>query len=144
LKSEITMPTVPATGASSHSSPQAPNANATLRGLDMDHFLTLMITELQNQDPLNPMDNAQILEQISQIREIGATSDLQETLEAVLLGQNLSNASSLLNKRIAALTDAGEQVQGVVERVSVAENKVQLTVAGRQVALGNVSEILPE
>jgi flagellar basal-body rod modification protein FlgD len=127
-----------------NNSSQTPNPNASLRGLDMDHFLTLMITELQNQDPLNPMDSAQILEQISQIREIGATTELQETLESVLLGQNLANASGLINKRITALTEAGEQVQGTVERVSVAENKVALTVGGQRVPLSNVSEILPE
>src|SRR5688500_18739101 len=132
----------PTTNNSSQSS-QTSNPNTSLRGLDMDHFLTLMITELQNQDPLNPMDNAQILEQISQIREIGATSELQETLEAVLLGQNLTNASGLINKNISGLTDAGDKVQGVVERVSVAENKVRLTVDGVQIALSNVSEILP-
>ena len=136
------MATISPTGGSTPSS-QSQDPNAPLRGLDMDHFLTLMITELQNQDPLNPMDNTQILEQISQIREIGATTELQDTLEAVLLGQNLNSASGLLNKQITALTDAGEKVEGTVERVSVAENKVQLTVGGTQVSLSNVSEILP-
>ncbi len=122
------MATIQPTG--SQQSSQGSNPNTPLRGLDMDHFLTLMITELQNQDPLNPMENAEILQQISQIREIEATSRLQETLESVLLGQNLSNASSLLDKRITALTDAGEQVQGKVDRVSVADNKVKVSVGG--------------
>ena len=45
-----------------------------------------MITELQNQDPLNPMDNTQMLEQINQIRQIGATDKLTSTLDSVLLG----------------------------------------------------------
>ena len=137
------MATVPATGAGQQSS-QSQNSNAPLRGLDMDHFLTLMITELQNQDPLNPMDNAQILQQISQIREIEATTRMQETLESVLLGQNLANASGLINKQVTALTKGGDEISGTVERVSVAENKVQLTVAGQQVELANLREILPE
>jgi flagellar basal-body rod modification protein FlgD len=136
------MATISPTGSSQQNS-QAQSANTPLRGLNMDHFLTLMITELQNQDPLNPMDNAEILQQISQIREIEATSRLQETLESVLLGQNLSNASSLLDKRVTALTDTGEQVQGTVDRVSVANNKVNVSIGGKQVSLSNVSEILP-
>jgi flagellar basal-body rod modification protein FlgD len=137
------MATIAPTSGSQQSG-QAQNPNGSLRGLDMDHFLTLMITELQNQDPLNPLDNAQILEQISQIREIGATTQLQETLDAVLLGQNLTNASSLIDKHVRGLTSAGEEVQGKVERISVAENKVELSVAGKQVSLSNVREILPE
>ena len=45
-----------------------PSGKATdLKTVDTNQFLTLMITELQNQDPLNPMDNTQMLQQISQI-----------------------------------------------------------------------------
>jgi flagellar basal-body rod modification protein FlgD len=127
----------------SNSNTQAPGSNGALRGLDMNHFLTLMITELQNQDPLNPMDNSQILQQISQIREIEATTSMQETLDAVLLGQNLANASGLINKNVTALTDSGDSVQGKVDRVSVADNKVQLSIGTQKVSLSNVSEILP-
>lgn len=127
----------------SNSNSQAPGSSGALRGLDMDHFLTLMITELQNQDPLNPMDNAQILQQISQIREIEATSSMQQTLDAVLLGQNLANASGLIDKNVTALTETGDRVQGKVASVSVADNKVQLSIGDKKVPLGNVSEILP-
>jgi flagellar basal-body rod modification protein FlgD len=134
------MATITPTG---NSAAQAPGSNGGLRGLDMDHFLTLMITELQNQDPLNPMDNSQILQQISQIREIEATTTMQETLESVLLGQNLANASSLINKNVTALTDSGDQVHGKVDSVSVADNKVQLSIGAQKVSLSNVSEILP-
>jgi flagellar basal-body rod modification protein FlgD len=130
--------------SSSQQSSQTAGANAPLRGLDLDHFLKLMITELQNQDPLNPLDNAQILQQISQIREIEASSQMQETLESVLLGQNLANASGLIHKRVTALDDSGEEIEGTVERVSLAEGQVSLNVGGRQVALGNVREIVGE
>jgi flagellar basal-body rod modification protein FlgD len=114
-----------------------------LRGLDLDHFLQLMITELQNQDPLNPLENHQILQQISQIREIEATGQLRETLDSVLLGQNLANASSLIDKQVTALDDNGKEVSGTVDRVSVAENTVRLHVGDQQVDLKNLREILP-
>ena len=127
----------------SNSASQAPGSSGGLRGLDMDHFLTLMITELQNQDPLNPMDNSQILQQISQIREIEATTSMQQTLEAVLLGQNLANASGLINKKVTGLTDSGDKVEGAVTSVSVADNKVQLSIGDQKISLSNVSEIIP-
>lgn len=90
-----------------------------LQDLDIDEFLKLMITELTNQDPLNPMDNAQLVEQIGQIRSISATSQLSDTLGSVLAGQNLSTASSMIGKRVTALTDQNENVTGLVDRVSV-------------------------
>lgn len=130
-------------GSGSSASQTSKSSNDALRGLDLDHFLKLMITELQNQDPLNPLENHQILQQISQIREIEATGQLRDTLDSVLLGQNLANASSLINKQITALDDNGDEVSGTVSRVSVAENKVRLQVGDQQIDLSKLREILP-
>ena len=108
----------------------------------MDQFLKLMISELQNQDPLDPMDNSQMLQQISQIREIGVTTQLTDTLDAVLTGQNLSSASSLIGKQIVALTDDGDRITGTVERVTIVDGKPRLHIGDQSVSLNNVSEIL--
>lgn len=119
-----------------------------LQDLDIDEFLKLMITELTNQDPLNPMDNAQLVEQIGQIRSISATSQLSDTLGAVLSGQNLSTASSLIGKRVAALTDQLENVTGVVDRVSVEVDQedndkrtFRVHIGDKKIDLKNVREI---
>jgi flagellar basal-body rod modification protein FlgD len=116
--------------------------------LDLDNFLDLMIAELQNQDPLDPMDNSEILQQINTIREISATNELSDTLAAVLTGQNLSTASSLIGKSVDALTDSGENIQGVVDRVSVEVSEdddsireLRVHVGDNNVRLNNVREI---
>ena len=67
-----------------------------LRDLDVGDFLNLMIAELQNQDPLDPLDNSEMVAQLGQIREISSTNQLIETLNQVFTGQNLSTASSLI------------------------------------------------
>jgi flagellar basal-body rod modification protein FlgD len=119
-----------------------------LQDLDIDEFLKLMITELTNQDPLNPMDNAQLVEQIGQIRSISATTQLSDTLGAVLSGQNLTTASSLIGKRVAALTDQNENVTGVVDRVSVEVDQddsdkrtFRVHIGDKKIDLKNVREI---
>ena len=40
---------------------QSFGSNNTLNDLELDDFLHLMIAELQNQDPLNPLENDQLL-----------------------------------------------------------------------------------
>ncbi len=112
-----------------------------LRDLDIDQFLKLMIAELQNQDPLNPTDNQAILEQMSTIRNIGATDKMTETLSAVLLGQTLSNAATLIGKQVDALTDDGKTVQGKVDSVSVVDGAPQLHVGDKKVRLDNLRTI---
>jgi flagellar basal-body rod modification protein FlgD len=131
-----------ATSALSGANGAARAAAGNLGGLNVDDFLKLMIAELQNQDPLNPLDNAQFLSQIATIREIGATLALSKTLDAVLLGQNVSSAASLMGKQVAAVGDSGNSVVGVVERVTIAGNDVKVVVRGESVRLTNVREIL--
>jgi flagellar basal-body rod modification protein FlgD len=113
-----------------------------LRDVDVDDFLNLLIAQLQNQDPLDPTDNSQILEQVSQIRSIQTTTQLSQTLQAVLLGQNLASAGGLISRQVRGLSDRGDEVSGTVERVSVEQGTVKLVVGGQTVELGNVREIL--
>lgn len=114
--------------------------------LDVDQFLTLLITELQNQDPLDPMDNSKLLAQISQIREIGSTDKLTDTLSAVQTGQNMTTASSLIGKEIRALSDDLQEVHGVVDRVTMGSaeegSPIRVYVEGAAVSLQNIREIV--
>lgn len=115
----------------------------TLNELDVDVFLKLLITELQNQDPLNPLDNSEMLAQINQIREIGATDKLTNTLDSVLLGQNISSATSLIGADVDAISNTNEKVSGRVSRVSIENGRPQLeldltTQATPQLDPGNV------
>ena len=108
------------------------NKSAALPGgdayndLGMEDFLKLMIAELQNQDPLNPMDNSELVGQISQMRTITATDKMTETLDSVLLGQNISSATNLIGAEIDAISDDQQKITGVVERVSVADGQPKL------------------
>ena len=95
------------------------------------------------------MQNSEMLQQLSQMRSIGATDQLTDTLEAVLIGQNLTTASSLIGKQVNALSDEGSNIQGPVDRVTVipAEDggagAVRIHVGEHSIALHNVREILP-
>lgn len=100
--------------------------NSSLNEVDVDDFLKLMIAELQNQDPLNPLDNDELIAQFSQIRSVGATEKLTSTLDSVLLGQNISSATNLIGAEIDGISDDGDTVTGVVERVTVANGQPKL------------------
>jgi flagellar basal-body rod modification protein FlgD len=98
----------------------------TLNDLDLDVFLKLLINEMQNQDPLNPMDNSEMLNQINQIREIGSTDKLTSTLDSVLLGQNITSSTNLIGKDVKAISDDGQRVSGTVTRVTIEDGKPKL------------------
>ena len=135
------MSQIPSVGATDPRNQSTNRPTNNLRELNIDHFMTLMITELQNQDPLDPLKNSEILQQISQIREIGATEQLTDTLESVLLGQNVSSATNLIGKIVRAINDAGDSVLGVVDRVTIIDSVPKLHINGQEVSLKNVAEI---
>ncbi|GAB5404149.1 MAG: flagellar hook capping FlgD N-terminal domain-containing protein [Aureliella sp.] len=144
------MTSIPGVGSSNPSS--ASNGGLTgndLSDVDMDEFLGLLITELQNQDPLNPMDNADMLNQIGQIREIGSNNQLSETLTTLAIGQELSMASTMIGKKVTALDNNANDISGVVDRVSVQTDpedpnirKVSVHIEDSVVDISNIREIL--
>ncbi|XZE54684.1 flagellar hook assembly protein FlgD [Planctomycetaceae bacterium SH139] len=118
--------------------------------LEMDSFMQLLITEMQNQDPMNPMDNSQMIEQIGQIREIGATNSLTDSLTALTSNQQLVTASSLIGKSISGLSEQGD-VTGVVDRVTVEVDEndqnsrtVKVHVGERTIDIDNIRQINTE
>ncbi len=145
------MPTVsPVTSGSAASATAAKNQPRDLKDLDINQFLKLMITELTNQDPLNPMDNTQLVQQIGEIRQISATTQLSETLNAVQSGQSLTTASSLIGKTITALTADQQNVTGVVDKVTVevdpknADTRTyNIHIGDKSLPLKNVREVQP-
>lgn len=106
-----------------------------INDLDLDMFLNLMLAQLKNQDPLNPLENDELLAQISQIREVGATDRLTQTLDSVLLGQNIASATNLIGAEVVALSEAGERVSGNVRRVTIDGGQPKLDLAVGPVAL---------
>ncbi len=121
-----------------------------LREVDLDEFLGMLITEMQNQDPLNPMDNSQLLTQISQIRQIGSTNQLTDTLTTLAIGQELTMASSLIGRNVKALDDSSKDIEGSVDRVSVKTDsadpnnrQVKVHIGGSTVDIKNIREIVP-
>jgi len=118
-------------------------AGHKINELNMDDFLKLMISELQNQDPLNPTDNSQMLQQISQIREIGSTDKLTSTLDSVLLGQNMVSATTMIGKQVKGIGEDGRNVEGTVDRVTVVGGSPSVHIGDTKLKLSNISEIAP-
>ena len=65
------------------SKPVAPNgaASATDLNASQDRFLKLLVAQLNNQDPMNPMDNAQMTSQMAQINTVTGIQQVNETLK---------------------------------------------------------------
>jgi flagellar basal-body rod modification protein FlgD len=138
--------TGPSGSTGSSSSTTKPVHN--LKDLDINQFLQLMVTQLSNQDPLNPMDNTQLVQQIGELRSIAASDQLTGTLQAVQTQQSLTTASGLIGKQVQALTTDNQNVSGIVDSVSVevdpddnTKRTYKVNVGGKAIDLQNVREV---
>lgn len=121
--------------------PQNPNGKDAFRNLDLNAFLSMMIAELQNQDPLNPMDNAQLLQQVSQIREIESNLRLVTTLESLVRAQNIVSGAVLVGRRVTGLDATGKTIQGLVDKVTMEEQKLFAHIGDDKIPLTNITQV---
>jgi flagellar basal-body rod modification protein FlgD len=128
---------VASSGASSPSS--SSKQVHDLKDLDINQFLQLMVSELTHQDPLNPMDNTQLVQQIGELRSIAAQDQLTSTLQALQTQQSLTTASSLIGKKVTALSTDNENITGTITSVSVEVNPDDNTKRTYKVKIGDQS-----
>lgn len=92
-----------------------------------ERFLTLLITQLQNQDPMNPMDNDKITSQVAQLSTVTGINQLNQTLLALSGQLDVSQsmqAASLIGKEIL--------VPGAAIKVGTGEAGTQITHFGME------------
>ena len=92
--------TTAATGASTAGTRDAsPNEAANAQ----DRFLKLLVAQLNNQDPMNPLDNAQMTSQIAQINTVTGIQQLNETVKGLVgqfASQQLMQGSALVGRQV--------------------------------------------
>ncbi len=72
-----------------------------------DRFLKLLVAQMNNQDPLNPLDNAQVTSQMAQINTVSGVNNLNDTVK-----QLLTQFNSLASMQAASLTGRNVLVEG--------------------------------
>lgn len=108
-----------------------------------DDFLKILVTQLQNQDPMQPMEDKDFIAQMAQFTSVEQLTNMADQLAA--LRQNLGMASTMIGKTVQwyDYDDSGATVQksGVVDAISIM-NKVQYAqVGGEYVSLDDIVAI---
>lgn len=72
----------------------SPAAGAAKGSETQDRFLKLLVTQMRNQDPLNPLDNAQVTSQMAQLSTVSGIDKLNSTLQALSDSMSMSQSVS--------------------------------------------------
>lgn len=112
--------------------------------LDRDAFLQLLVLQLQNQDPLEPISNEDMLAQLAQFAALEQMNKLNESFDAMsgnIDQLNFISASQLLGKQVEGIDLNGIPRQGVVERVGLNGSVVELLVSGQLMSMAGIISI---
>jgi len=115
-----------------------------IAGLTADDFMQMLITQLQNQDPTEPLGNEELLNQLSTMRNLQSDIELTETLEAITSNQQLATASTFLGKTVTGTTRQNNDVIGVVERAFLRDGVAHVSIGDAEVPLSNVTTVSEE
>ena len=115
--------------------------DSTPTTLSQQEFFSIMISELTNQDPLEPQDNNDFLNQVAQLQNLETMDRLTQGIEGLLLSQQITSGSSLIGQTVSAVDDNGLEVGGTVDRVVVQGQDVSVGVGPNVIPLSRVVEI---
>ncbi len=107
-------------------------------GIARDQFLQLLVAQLQNQDPLNPVSDTDFIAQLSQLSQLESLQSLDANFGQVLRLQQLTSGTSLVGKTVTYTVDGAERT-GAVSAVAVNNGEFQLTVGTDTVPLNQVT-----
>jgi flagellar basal-body rod modification protein FlgD len=105
-------------------------------GMNKDDFLKLFMTQLQNQDPLNPQDSSQFIGQLAQLTQLEQSYNTNTNLQSLLTAQNDANslsAISFVGKDVLAsgsqvcLTDGSQPVLNYRTSQAAAQTTINIT-----------------
>lgn len=110
--------TIAATTTGSGNTTSAGASNATSAKEASERFLKLLVTQLKNQDPLNPVDNAQMTSQMAQISTVSGIEKLNSTVEGLngqFVQMQMMQGASLVGKDVILKGDKLSVRNGVAE-----------------------------
>jgi flagellar basal-body rod modification protein FlgD len=127
-----------ATDATSNtSSTTGSTSTASSNSVDYNTFLQLLIAEMKNQDPTNPMDTSQYMSQFAQLSTVEQATQTNSKLDALLSSQALTQANGLIGRTVSFTDTTGASVTGKIASVSInSDGSVATLQDGTKVAVG--------
>jgi flagellar basal-body rod modification protein FlgD len=101
-----------------------------------------MVTELQNQNPLDPTDSNEMLQQMSEIGQLQSQDSLQTNLTSMVQQNQVSAASGMIGKLVQGTDANSNSISGIVTGVQVSSSGVNLSLSsGSTMSMANVTAI---
>ena len=128
-------------GGSGTTTSTTQTSQSGINGLNQNDFLQLLVAQMQNQDPTNPVSSDQFLQEMASFTEVVDISQLQTLTQSLLSNEVATQGLGLLGKQVTAQTTAGAQVTGTVTELTMVQGQPMLTINGTQLPVSQVVSV---
>lgn len=90
-----------------------------IKQMSGNDFLKLFMAQMQYQNPLEPMSNSEMMQQISEMSSLQMNVELVDGISKIMNQGNLLQASGMIGKTVQYLLPNGDPAVGVVQSVAV-------------------------
>jgi len=109
--------------------------------LDKDSFLRILVTQLTNQDPLEPLKDTEFIAQMAQFSELEQMMNISKQLDNLMM-LSLLSSGGLVGRTVSFFDEAGEEASSRVLSVRFGDGDMTLELAsGEGIPLGAILSI---
>jgi flagellar basal-body rod modification protein FlgD len=121
----------------------AGTSSATGDSVNENQFLNLLVTQLQYQDPTQPMDDSQFVSELAQFSSLQESTNLNTTMSGFTNTSSLQTAASMIGATVTtSATDSnGDAIGGQVSSASNANGTINVVVGSNTVPLSDVTSV---
>lgn len=113
---------------------------------DQNMFLQILTTQLKNQDPTSPMDNAEMIQQLTSLSQIQESASLNKklgsllSLQEIVAGQNaFTQSAALVGKNVKFVDPTSEkEMSGLVSEINLKDGALTLSINGKDVPMSSI------
>ncbi len=109
--------------------------------LDPQAFLKLLVAQLQYQDPTNPVNTSDFMNQTATLSQVQTMASMSSTLTSLVTAQSGQEATAMIGKNVTYTDASGMPASGVVNSVQLLASGPRLQVGSDSVALTSVSSV---
>jgi flagellar basal-body rod modification protein FlgD len=103
-----------------------------------DDFMTLLVAQLQAQDPLDPMDSSEFMTQLAQLQSVAELTEIK----GLLADASMGDAVRLIGRTVEWVDpETSELTSATVERVEISEGSCRLVVGDARLAVHDVVSV---
>ena len=122
---------------------QSGESRVPTQTLNQDDFLQLLVTQLSQQDPMNPMKDTDFIAQMASFSSLEQSKEMLTDISALRTEQQLLQANSLIGRLVNVQSADGTLTSGTVDSVQVANGTPSLVVDGQTFTLSQVVSVAP-